>query len=89
MVKLEAIIINNLGLHARAAAKFVALASGFESDIKVSKDEQTVNAKSIMGVIMLAAAKGTSLLLTIDGKDEELAAKKLNDLIATRFGEDQ
>ena len=89
MVKLEATIINNLGLHARAAAKFVALASGFESDIKVSKDEQTVNAKSIMGVIMLAAAKGTSLLLTIDGKDEEMAAKKLSDLIATRFGEDQ
>ena len=89
MVKLETTIINKLGLHARAAAKFVALASSFASDIKVSKDDQTVNGKSIMGVIMLAAAKNTSLLLTIDGEDETEAADGLSELINDRFGEDE
>ena len=89
MVKLETTIINKLGLHARAAAKFVALASSFASDIKISKDDQTVNGKSIMGVIMLAAAKDTSLLLTIDGEDEIEAADGLSELINDRFGEDE
>ena len=89
MVKLETTIINKLGLHARAAAKFVALASSFASDIKVSKDDQTVNGKSIMGVIMLAAAKDTPLLLTIDGEDETEAADGLRKLINDRFGEDE
>ncbi len=88
-MKLETTIINKLGLHARAAAKFVALASSFASDIKVSKDDQTVNGKSIMGVIMLAAAKDTSLLLTIDGEDETEAADGLSELINDRFGEDE
>ena len=88
-MKLEATIINKLGLHARAAAKFVALASSFASDIKVSKDDQTVNGKSIMGVIMLAAAKDTPLLLTIDGEDETEAANGLHKLINDRFGEDE
>ena len=87
MVKLEATIINNLGLHARAAAKLVSLTSSFESDIKVCKDDQTVNGKSIMGVIMLAAAKGASLMLTIEGKDEQAAAHEISELIANRFGE--
>ncbi|MXX98286.1 MAG: HPr family phosphocarrier protein [Gammaproteobacteria bacterium] len=89
MVKLETTIINNLGLHARAAAKFVSLASSFESDIKVSKNDQTINGKSIMGVIMLAAAKDSLLVLTIEGKDEEVAAQKLSELIADRFGEEE
>ena len=89
MVKLETTIVNKLGLHARAAAKFVALASSFASDIKVSKDDQTVNGKSIMGVIMLAAAKDTPLLLTIDGEDETEAADGLRKLIKNRFGEDE
>ena len=88
MVKLEVTIVNNLGLHARAAAKFVSLASSFESDIKVSKNDQTVNGKSIMGVIMLAAAKGTLLILTIEGKDEQAAAQGMSELIADRFGEE-
>ncbi len=88
-MKLETTIINKLGLHARAAAKFVALASSFASDIKISKDDQTVNGKSIMGVIMLAAAKDTSLLLTIDGEDETEAADGLRELINDRFGEDE
>ena len=88
-MKLETTIINKLGLHARAAAKLVSLASSFASDIKISKDDQTVNGKSIMGVIMLAAAKDTSLLLTIDGEDEEEAASSLCELINDRFGEEE
>ena len=89
MVRLEATIVNKLGLHARAAAKFVSLASSFASDIKVTKGEQTINGKSIMGVIMLAAAKDTLLVLTIDGEDEEEAASGLRDLISDRFGEEE
>ena len=88
-MKTKTTIINKLGLHARAAAKFVSLASSFESDIRVSKDDQTINGKSIMGVIMLAAAKGTVLVLTIDGKDEEEAVRRLCDLISDRFGEEE
>ena len=88
-MKVEATIINKLGLHARAAAKLVSLASGFESDIKVTKDDQTVNGKSIMGIIMLAAAKGTVLVLTIEGKDEDAAARELSELISDRFGEEE
>ena len=88
-MKTEVSINNKLGLHARAAAKFVSLASSYESDIKVSKDEQTVNGKSIMGVIMLAAAKGSSLVLTVEGADEERAALGLCKLINDRFGEDE
>ena len=88
-MRLETKIINKLGLHARAAAKFVSLASSFASDIKVSKEDQTVNGKSIMGVIMLAAAKDTSLLLIIDGEDEEEAATGLCGLINNRFGEEE
>lgn len=88
-MKLEVTIVNKLGLHARAAAKLVSCASGFESDIKISKDDQTVNGKSIMGVIMLAAAKDAVLMLTIEGVDEKEAAKGLCDLIADRFGEEE
>ncbi len=80
-------IINKLGLHARAAAKFVTLASSFSSEIDVTKDRQTVNGKSIMGVMMLAASRGTSLILTINGEDEEAAAASLERLIDEKFGE--
>ena len=80
-------IINKLGLHARAAAKFVTLASSFASDIKVARDGQEVNGKSIMGVMMLAASKGCDITLIADGKDEKDAIEKLTDLIAQRFGE--
>jgi phosphotransferase system HPr (HPr) family protein len=80
-------IINKLGLHARAAAKFVTLASSFSSEIDITKDQQTVNGKSIMGVMMLAASRGTSLTLTINGEDEEAAAVSLQKLIDEKFGE--
>ena len=82
-------IINNLGLHARAAAKFVTLAQRFDAEIKVINNSREVNGKSIMGVMMLAAAKGAVIELIIDGSDEQIAVKKLCDLINNRFGEDE
>jgi phosphocarrier protein HPr len=80
-------VINKLGLHARAAAKFVTAASAFSSEINIVKGGQTVNGKSIMGVMMLAASRGTELVITVHGGDERQAADKLETLIADRFGE--
>jgi phosphocarrier protein HPr len=82
-------IVNRLGLHARAAAKFVTLASSFGSNIKVSRNGQEVNGKSIMGVMMLAASKGSDITLIADGEDEKDAINRLADLIAQRFGEEE
>lgn len=82
-------IINKLGLHARAAAKFVSLASTFDSEIELEKDDKRVNGKSIMGVMMLAAAKGSRLTLHADGEDEHEAAAQLIDLVNGYFGEDE
>ena len=89
MLSSEITIINKLGLHARAAAKFVNLASGFESEINLSRNGQRVNGKSIMGVMMLAAAKGTILELSADGSDAELALQQLEALVAQRFDEEE
>jgi len=83
------IIVNKLGLHARAAAKFVTLASSFASDVHLSKNGHTINGKSIMGVMMLAASKGTELELRVEGQDEDSALEQLSGLIAERFGEDE
>ncbi len=82
-------ITNKLGLHARAAAKLVATAARFESDIKLSKAHAEVNAKSILGVMMLAAAKGSEITLIAEGHDENEALDALADLIARRFDEDE
>lgn len=82
-------IINRLGLHARAAAKFVTTASEFNADIHVSKDDRQVNGKSIMGVMMLAAAKGTEIRVIAEGDDAEPALQAIGDLIADYFGEGQ
>ncbi|MGA7799807.1 MAG: HPr family phosphocarrier protein [Gammaproteobacteria bacterium] len=82
-------IINKLGLHARAAAKFVTLASQYSSSIQVARGGQQVNGKSIMGVMMLAAAKGSSINITADGEDEEAAIQSLQELIQGRFGENE
>lgn len=82
-------IINRLGLHARAAAKFVTTASEFSSDILVSRDNRQVNGKSIMGVMMLAAAKGTEVQVTAEGDDAESALQAIGELIANYFGEGQ
>ncbi len=80
-------IINKLGLHARAAAKFVTTSSQFESDIHVYRNERMVNGKSIMGLMMLAAAKGTDIRVTAEGQDAEQALNNLETLINNYFGE--
>ena len=82
-------IVNKLGLHARAAAKFVTTASGFASNIDIEKDGQKVNGKSIMGVMMLAASRGTRLTIRADGKDEREAVDSLERLIEEKFGEQE
>lgn len=89
MISSEVTIVNKLGLHARAAAKFVSLASGFDSEINLSRNGHTVNGKSIMGVMMLAAAKGSTLELSADGGDAESALQQLATLVAERFGEEE
>jgi len=87
VIQQTATIINKLGLHARAAAKFVTQASLFDSEIYLKRINQKVNGKSIMGVMMLAAAKDSEIELIIDGPDEELALQSLLELIENRFGE--
>ncbi|MEC9364428.1 MAG: HPr family phosphocarrier protein [Sinimarinibacterium flocculans] len=82
-------IVNKLGLHARAAAKLVTLASKFESDVRVRKDGREVSGKSIMGVLMLAAARGAQITLVADGSDADQALDELAQLVADRFGEDE
>lgn len=85
----ETVVIDNkLGLHARAAARFVETASAFESDIEVSSGENTVNGKSIMGLMMLAAARGSTVEIIVRGRDEENALMALVKLIEDRFGEE-
>jgi len=87
MLRKKIEIINRLGLHARAAAKFVSTASGFASSIQVERNGQRVNGKSIMGVMMLAASQGTVIELLIEGDDAEQAWAALEALITDRFGE--
>ena len=89
MAKKTLTIMNKLGLHARAAARFVQVASGFESDISVVHSSKEVSGKSIMGMMMLAAGKGTSIQVIATGKDEEAALNKLEELVADRFGESE
>jgi phosphocarrier protein len=80
-------IINNLGLHARAATKLVQLASRFACDIEVSREGQKANAKSVMGVLLLCGAKGTFLDVTARGPASEEAVQAIGTLIASKFGE--
>ena len=82
-------IINKLGLHARSAARFVQIASEFESDINVIHGEKEVNGKSIMGVMMLAAGKGSEIRIVASGGDESQALEKLGELVENRFGENE
>lgn len=83
----EAEIVNKLGLHARAAAKLTQVAGGFASEVWLSRNGRRVNAKSIMGVMMLAAGKGSRITIEADGADAEGALAALAQLIANRFGE--
>ncbi|MEK7990590.1 MAG: HPr family phosphocarrier protein [Thiotrichaceae bacterium] len=82
-------IVNKLGLHARAAAKLVKLASTFGSEIYLKRKQREVNGKSIMGVMLLAAGKGTEVELSVSGEDEEEAFKKIVELIKSGFGEEE
>ena len=87
MISKEIEIINKLGLHARAAAKLVTTASQFQSEITLGRNQQRVNGKSIMGVMMLAASQGTRLTLEVSGDDEAEALSALESLVNDRFGE--
>lgn len=87
MLQQEIEIINKLGLHARASAKLTQLAASYKSEVMMSRDKRRVNAKSIMGVMMLAAAKGTTVTIEVDGPDEEEAMQALRALINDYFGE--
>jgi phosphocarrier protein HPr len=83
----ELVIVNKLGLHARASAKLTQVATGFKSDVWLTRNGRRVNAKSIMGVMMLAAGKGASVTVEAQGEDEDAALAALRALIADRFGE--
>jgi phosphocarrier protein len=87
MVRAETDIINKLGLHARASAKLTQLAGTFKCDIWMEKGARRINAKSIMGVMMLAAGKGSKVNIETDGVDEQAAIDALFKLIADKFGE--
>ena len=89
MLQREVEITNKLGLHARASAKLTQVAGQFESGVWISRNGRRVNAKSIMGVMMLAAAKGSTVVLEVDGPDEEAAMAAITGLIASRFEEDE
>ena len=88
MQRLEFTIVNRLGLHARAAAQLVQTANRFRCDITVAKDDEEVNGKSIMGILMLAAPKGSQIIVTTNGEDEQQAMEAVGQLIKNGFGED-
>ena len=89
MQQREVEIVNKLGLHARASAKLTQLAAKYQSDVQVSRSGRKVNAKSIMGVMMLAAGKGARVVVEIDGPDENAAMDAIVALIGDYFGEGQ
>jgi len=89
MLQREVEITNKLGLHARASAKLTQVAARFESGVWITRNGRRVNAKSIMGVMMLAAAKGSTVVLEADGPDEEAAMEAITALVASRFEEDE
>ena len=89
MIRQVVLVQNELGLHARAAANLVRLTAGFQSDIKLSRrdSDQKIDGKSILGILLLAAARGTELVVTVDGEDEEDAIEGIVELFSKRFGE--
>jgi phosphocarrier protein len=89
MQQLEIEIVNKLGLHARASAKLTQVAGKYQSEVWMSRNERRVNAKSIMGVMMLAAAKGTTVTIETSGPDEDEAMAALLELIRDKFGESE
>jgi phosphocarrier protein HPr len=89
MISREIEIINKLGLHARASAKLTQLAAKYQSEVWMTRNQRRVNAKSIMGVMMLAAGKGSTVMLETEGADEQECFDALVDLINARFGESE
>jgi phosphocarrier protein HPr len=89
MIKSNITISNKLGLHARASAKLTKLAASFKSEVHLARNGRRVNAKSIMGVMMLAAGMGSEIEIETDGPDEQAAMDGVRELIETRFGEGQ
>ena len=90
MIRQSILVANNLGLHARAAAKLVRLTSRFSSDVYISREDanQQIDSKSILGILMLAASKGTRLVFSIEGNDEADAADAIRLLFENKFGEE-
>ena len=89
MIKQRVTIINKLGLHARAAVKFVNLANRFVSSVRIEKDGNEIDGKSILGILTLAAVQGSDIFLIVSGKDEQAALAALTDLILDRFNEEE
>lgn len=88
MTSREVIVVNQLGLHARAAARFVHLATRFSAQVRVARDSRVMDGKSIMGILLLAAARGTTITISADGPDERDAVEALAQLVQTGFGEE-
>ena len=88
MYSRDVTVVNQLGLHARAAARFVHLATRFHSQIRVGRDTKVMDGKSIMGILLLAAARGTTVTISADGPDERDAVEALAQLVASGFGEE-
>jgi phosphocarrier protein HPr len=90
MIRESVLVVNKLGLHARAAAKLVRLASRFSSEVYLSREDarQQIDSKSILGILMLAASQGTRLIISIEGTDEAEAGKAIRRLFENKFGEE-
>lgn len=88
MISQRVTVVNQLGMHARAAAKFVHLAGRFDSQVRVAREHREMDGKSIMGVLLLAAARGSTITISADGADELDAIKALVALVQSGFGED-
>jgi len=88
MTSRDVIVSNTLGLHARAAARFVHLATQFDSHIRVGRDSKVMDGKSIMGILLLAAARGTTITISAEGHDEAAAVAALSQLVESGFGEE-
>ena len=88
MVSQDVTVVNQLGMHARAAAKFVHLATKFQAHVRVARDRREMDGKSIMGILLLAAARGSTITISADGTDERDAVTALVALVQSGFGED-
>ncbi|HEY7285231.1 MAG TPA: HPr family phosphocarrier protein [Vicinamibacterales bacterium] len=88
MTSQSVVVVNQLGMHARAAAKFVHLATRYQARIRVARDAREMDGKSIMGILLLAAARGSTITISADGDDESAAVQALVALVAAGFGED-